>query len=832
MTARRPAHWAALILACLCVWAATGLTAIGTAAAQVREPSEPFSVKLADWTRSLEDVERYLSGADQTAQQTVAYAEMVSAIRAEAEQVRAEARREIRTTEQLLAALGEEPGPDDTAAVPESGSVTERRRELQQRLSVLQSRAALADLTASRAEQLEQQLSALYRSELLGRLQSQVPMPLAPETVAVAVPEFLGYMRQLAVLPVTWYEDLSEEERRFRELVPPLFRVAVVVVLALLLRRFLLRRFGQGSLVAHPTYTRRLFAAVIETAARGIVPAAVFGMVAWRISVGDTPLTGTIADVAESFAWVMFFYLLAVSAPRAILAPENPAYRLTALKPENTRIISRRMIGLATVIAIDFFFQMLGTDEVSVSDELVSLYLFVVKGLQAVFVILLASPRIWETETPPPEVTEGTAHMVGQSDRGGTFWRWVRILSRVLAVVAIVTLLLGFARMGEYLIRGLIGTGLVLGGLLLIRGFLRETIGLMLRAPLFTDRLGLRYSTRNTVKFWLRAALDPLMVIAGAAIILPLWGVPWPEIRRLVGEALEGFTIGEVTVSPIDVLLAIAAFIVVLMVFRWLQRMLSERVLPELEIEPGLQNSLTTGLGYIGLILAMVLGISVMGIDLTTLAVILGALSVGIGFGLQNIVNNFVSGFVLLIERPVNVGDWVVIGPHEGFVKRINPRSTEIETWQKASVIVPNADFISQAVTNWTLTDKNGRVEVRVHVVRECNTARVRDILLQIANEHPKVLVDPEPFVLFQEFNPSSFEFELRCYTNDVIWMLTIASDIRYEIDRKFRAEGIEIPFPRQVVHMGRSEVDDAMPDIILRGGPMERGTSAAGDGQ
>jgi small-conductance mechanosensitive channel len=814
------------------VWAATGVTVIGAAAAQEREPSQPFSVELAHWTRSLEDVELYLRSGDQTPEQTVAYADMVGTIRAEAERVRAEARAEIRTTEQLLAALGEQPGPDTTAAVPESGSVTERRQELQQRLSVLQSRAALADLTASRAEQLEQRLSALYRSELVSRLQTRLPMPLAPETIAVAVPEFLGHMRRLAALPVTWYESLTPEDRQFGVLVPPLVRVAVVVLLALLLRSFLLRRFGQGSQIPHPTYTRRLFAAVIETAARGIVPAAVFGMVAWRVSVGDTPLTGTIADVAESFAWVMFFYLLAVSAPRAILAPENPAYRLTALKPRNTRIISRRMIGLATVLAIDFFFQMLGNDEVQVSDELVSLYLFVVKGLQAAFVVMLGSPRIWQTETPPPEVTEGTSHMVGQSDRGGTFWRWVRILSRILAVVAIIALLLGFARMGEYLIRGLISTGLVLGGLLLIRGFFRETIGLILRTRFFTERLGLRHGTRSSVKFWLRAALDPLMVFAGISVILPIWGVPWPEIRRLTGEALEGFTIGEVTISPIDVLLAIAAFLVVLMVFRWLQRMMSERVLPELEIEPGLQNSLTTGLGYIGLILAVVLGISVMGIDLTTLAVILGALSVGIGFGLQNIVNNFVSGFVLLIERPVNVGDWVVIGPHEGFVKRINPRSTEIETWQKASVIVPNADFISQAVTNWTLTDKNGRVEVRVHVVRECNTARVRDILLQIANEHPKVLVDPEPFVLFQDFNPSSFEFELRCYTNDVIWMLTIASDIRYEIDRKFRAEGIEIPFPRQVVHMGRAEADDAMPDIILRGGPMERGTSAAGDGQ
>ena len=831
MLPRRPAAWAALILP-LVLFAALA----GPAAAQVREPTVPFSVTLAQWSRSFGEVERYLRSADQTEERTVRYADRMAEIRAEAGAVLAEARREIGATEPLLAALGEEATPDQGTAVPESGSVSRRRQDLQQRLTVLQSRSALAELTVARAAQLEAELSEQYRSAFLDRLQRPWPMPLAPSTVTAAVPEFLAQMGRIAASPVVWYDGLPPELRTAEALLPPLVPLLVAAVLALLVRGFLLRRFGQGSEIAHPTYARRLLAAVAETVARGIVPAAVFGVLAWRVSAGDTPLTGLWADVVASFAWMTFFCLLVVSAPRAVLAPENPAYRLTALKPVNTRIISRRLIVLATIAAIDFFLISVG-DETTASNELASLYVFVAKGLVAVYIILLTAAALWEAEEPAAGDAT-VSHMIGQTGRGRRFWVWLRGLSRLTAIVAILAMAVGFISLGEYLIEGLIFTGLILGVLLLVRGLFRETVGLMTRSSFVVEQLGLRHGARSAVKFWLRAVLDLLMTLAAVAMILQIWGVPWPELERRIGDAFEDVSIGEVTISLVDVLVALAVFVVVLTISRWLQRALSESVLPELEIEPGLQNSVATGIGYIGIIVAAALGIAVMGIDLTSLALIFGALSVGIGFGLQNIVNNFVSGFVLLIERPIIVGDWVVIGPHEGFVKKINPRSTEIETWQRASVIVPNADFISQAVTNWTHTDKVGRIEVRVHVVRDCDTARVRDILLQIANEHPSVLVDPEPFVLFQDFNPSSLEFELRCYTNDVIWKLTIASDIRYEIDRKFRAEAIQIPFPRYVVRTERDAPAEradgpgnGMPEEILHAVPMARGRAAAGDG-
>ncbi len=130
----------------------------------------------------------------------------------------------------------------------------------------------------------------------------------------------------------------------------------------------------------------------------------------------------------------------------------------------------------------------------------------------------------------------------------------------------------------------------------------------------------------------------------------------------------------------------------------------------------GVQHSITAGIGYAGIILAVSLSIAVLGADMANIALIAGALSVGIGFGLQNVVNNFVSGLILLFERPITVGDWVIVGANEGFVKDIHIRATELETFQRASVIIPNADLLSTAVTNWTHKDSWGRIEIRVGI--------------------------------------------------------------------------------------------------------------------
>jgi small-conductance mechanosensitive channel len=242
-----------------------------------------------------------------------------------------------------------------------------------------------------------------------------------------------------------------------------------------------------------------------------------------------------------------------------------------------------------------------------------------------------------------------------------------------------------------------------------------------------------------------------------------------------------------------------------------------KRWLNLLPISSSGRDTLLTLTGYLVYTVAILIALGMMGMDYTKLALIAGALSVGIGFGLQNIVSNFISGLILLFERPIRIGDWVVVGGIEGYVRKINIRATVIETFDMAEIIVPNSEFISGQVTNWTLASMVGRVVVPVGVAYGSNTEQVRDILLDVARSHPEVVNNasaPEPSVVFREFGDSSLNFQLRCFLVNVDRRLRVLSDLNFAIDKAFREAGIEIPFPQRDLHVKDwPEKPETLPD-------------------
>jgi len=373
---------------------------------------------------------------------------------------------------------------------------------------------------------------------------------------------------------------------------------------------------------------------------------------------------------------------------------------------------------------------------------------------------------------------------------------WIKLPLWLLTLAIIISSAIGYVAFGRYIAQQIVLTGTVLAiaGLfyLGVRAVTRQRDGQPSRIGLLLEnRFGIdRTRQGQLVKLGEITAMFSLVLVAMPLLMLQ-WGFAAADIRDWAKALFFGFEVGQFRISLMRILFGILLFIALLFLTRMIQHLLRDRVLAQSRMDVGVANSVEMAVGYTGVGLAALISVSYAGFDVTNLAIVAGALSVGIGFGLQSIVNNFVSGLILLVERPIKVGDWIVVGDQQGNVRRISVRSTEIETFERASLIVPNSELISGRVLNWTHRNILGRVILKITTDIKADPKKIIAILERAAREQAMVQANPAPMAALDTFAPDRIEFSLGVILSDVNAGARVKSDLHVAILGAFREAGI-----------------------------------------
>jgi small-conductance mechanosensitive channel len=483
------------------------------------------------------------------------------------------------------------------------------------------------------------------------------------------------------------------------------------------------------------------------------------------------------------------FYVLTLVVVRGLFNPPPPASLYLPVPESVCRALARRLYVLATLLLIGFFIF-----STILLQQLPDAALLLTRTVFSTVLVINLGWVLW---------------LVGELP----VWRHtapVRLLIILALLAGLIAEWAGYRNLSGLIIGGLVNTLLLFAIIFLLARVMNELYdgmdeGRYQWQQRFRSRVGLKAGQFVPGLVWLRAMTHLILWGGFMLLLLRIWGYSDEAYAAAVHYVVDGFDIGKLHVAPLRVVMAVALFSVLVSVNSWFKRQLEQNWLNKSRLDRGARDAAVTTSGYVGIAVAILVALSVAGVEFTNLAIIAGALSVGIGFGLQNIVNNFVSGLILLVERPIRTGDWIVVGNTEGYVKKISIRSTQIQTFDRADVIVPNSELIAGQVTNWMLSDPWGRVKVPVGVAYGSDTARVIQILVDVANKHPQVMNNypgiPDPRALFLGFGDSSLNFELRCFIRDVDRRLQTLSDMNLAIDAAFREAGIEIPFPQRDLH-------------------------------
>jgi len=772
------------------------------ALAQNDDPAEPDPIaQLAQADKDLKQIQASLDDGD-TLDTLKTLSDRALAVQRDAKAARDALDPQLKQVDGRLAQLGEVP-----EGATEARDIAQQRKAMTQQRADVASAIARANLLADNAKQLSADIEKMRVTQFSEELARKVNSPLSPSLwrqFATHVPADIHRL----VLLYRQGETTARKAIARHGWSAPLTGLVLALLMFFPLRlwlRALGRRYA-ASERAPDGRLRRSGLAVWLLAVGTLLPGfAAVVLLASLESIGAIP--PRLQQLALHFQVATFVAAFITALSACLLVPKRPSWRLLALDDSAAWRLRKYAWGAAGLTFIGIL--LVEINRASRTSEITTVAvdgLVAITYMALIIAILVSLARLHRRQAAEAaaklDAQEGDGKPKGVPRRSG----WIvlaRVAGHVVVAAAVIATLLGYLNFALFVAQQLVWGAVVLLAASLLLKFADDLATTMLSPNsrvgqtivLTTGLSGARVEQAGV----LLSAVLRIGVILLAVLAL---AVPFGNLNAFYGglDALSGgLKIGETTVKPSSVVYALLVFLVVWAVMQAFQRWLTETYLPKTELDAGARNSISTVTRYLGIIAAVLWGLTALGIGFEKLALVVSALSVGIGFGLQAITQNFVSGLILLAERPVKIGDWVKLGDQEGDIKRISVRSTEIQVGDKSTLIVPNSELITKTIRNMTMGNAQGRIQIQFSVPLSTDVAAVRQILLDTYAAHVAVLADPAPSVFIDSIANGQIAINSFAYVSGPRAVYGVRSDLYFNMLQSFAAAGIALSSPTDI---------------------------------
>lgn len=692
----------------------------------------------------------------------------------------------LEASRQRLSQLGPKPA---SGQPEESADVARDRAEREAAVAELDETQRLGRALLVQAEQLSAQIGDLRRAGFTRALFEQSDGIFSPSlwmNVVQAIP------REFRAQRIVFSDALDQAARSTNLGVLLMLGLAVGIAIALYIGRRSLapRLVRRDPAITDPLHRNRLLAAIgVLVLSAG--PAIAGSWIVWvafdSADIIPPRLEQVVGTLLRGLAFIAFVRALI----DAILAPDHTSWRLIPVRDVSATRIMSFSVALATVTVIGKVIESYNTAIAAVLPITVITRAVFALASALIFAELL---RRFAARANQDEACLGP-YVAPEVDIGGP----LRSLGWFVVAVVIGSVLGGYTALASFVVDQAIGISIIIALLILGIALTDEFIGGSLRSQsrlstTLQANTGIRRRSLEQIGVLVSGVARLALIIIAVLLVLLPWGIDSTDVTGSLRALFFGFSVGDVTISLSSVLIAAVLFAAGFTITRIIQRWLDNTFLPATDLDAGLRNSIRTAAGYVGIITAGVVAFTYLGLSLERLTIVAGALSVGIGFGLQSIVNNFISGLILLWERPIRVGDLVVVGDGEGYVRRINVRSTEIQTFDRSTLIVPNSNLISGIVRNRVRNDRVGRVIVSIPVPRATDPDVMAELMKRAALAHREIMSEPHPRVVFKKVTENTIDFDLVCFVDDIDAAGRVSSDLYFDIFREMRKAGIGVP--------------------------------------